>query len=222
MSQLFVGFTTEGTTDTRLLESILLRTFEEVALECPKQIEVNNPIIHIKKNIGLDFGDNLFQCAKKAFEDGVMAFVVHVDADDATDSNVFETRINPGFQKIFQSKDLALGINLVPLVPVQMTEAWMLADKELLKDEIGTTKTDAELGLQRAPESYADPKSAIVNAIMIARQEVPKRKRKDLKIAELYQPIGQKIELRKLENLLSYQKFKEQVRQVYRSLNYLH
>lgn len=37
---------------------------------------------------------------------------------------------------------------------IQMVEAWMLADKELLKSEIGTQKSDFELGILRAPKTF--------------------------------------------------------------------
>jgi len=103
-----------------------------------------------------------------------------------------------------------------------MTEAWMLSDKELLKAEIGTSKSDAELGIQKSPEVYPDPKQVIEMAIRIARQDLTRRYRRKLTIAELYSLMGQKIALNKLKNLSSYQKFKEAVRDAFNSLNYLH
>ena len=50
---------------------------------------------------------------------------------------------------------------------------------------------------------------------------MPKRRRKSLKIAELYSPIGQKVALNELEKLESYQKFKKAIRSAFRKLNYL-
>lgn len=37
--QVFVGFTTEGTTDVRFLEKIIERSFEEIAYECQGDVE---------------------------------------------------------------------------------------------------------------------------------------------------------------------------------------
>lgn len=51
---------------------------------------------------------------------------------------------------------------------------------------------------------------------------MPKRRRKGLKIGELYSPIGQQLALEALEKLESYQKFKEAIRSAFRKLNYLH
>jgi hypothetical protein len=221
MSQIIIGLATEGTTDISLLESILQRTFVSVASECRTQIEVISPIIHIKKDYGLDFTSQTFNSSKKAFENGVMAFCVHVDADRNVDDDVFISKITPAFDFIIQSADLSICRNLIAVVPVQMSESWMLADKQLLKDEIGTEKTDEELEINRNPENFANPKLAIENAIRISRQNLVKRRRHELKISELYQPIGQKIKLEKLETLPSYMKFKEAVRDAYRQLKYL-
>jgi len=98
----------------------------------------------------------------------------------------------------------------------------MLADKELLKTEIGTSQSDAELGINRSPEAYPDPKQAIESAIRIARQSLTKRRRHDLSISELYLPVGQKIPLGTLYRLHSYQKFKKAIINAFKNFNYLH
>ncbi|MFT5917918.1 MAG: hypothetical protein ACI81T_004435, partial [Bacteroidia bacterium] len=91
--------------------------------------------------------------------------------------------------------------------------------KDLLKQEIGTDKSDIELGIERFPEDIADPKQTISNAISIARKNITKRRRKDLSIADLYLPIGQNLELKKLESLPSYLDFKENIRIAFQYLN---
>ncbi|RKZ79549.1 MAG: hypothetical protein DRR19_24800 [Candidatus Parabeggiatoa sp. nov. 1] len=98
----------------------------------------------------------------------------------------------------------------------------MLADKELLKEEIGTNKTDSELKISRSPETIANPKEVIEKAIKIARTNLTRKRRKDLTIADLYSAIGQKIDLEKLESFSSYQYFKGNVREVFRKLNLRH
>lgn len=37
--QVFVGFTTEGSTDVRFLRKIIERSFEEIAYECQGDVE---------------------------------------------------------------------------------------------------------------------------------------------------------------------------------------
>lgn len=112
---------------------------------------------------------------------------------------------------------------MVAIVPIQMTESWMIADKELLKSEIGIEKTDAELGIHINPELINNPKNVIENIIHISKEDQTKRKRnKGLGISDLYQIIGQKIELSELEKLNSYLKFKSSLIQKLKELNFYH
>ncbi|MDJ0670781.1 MAG: DUF4276 family protein, partial [Microcystis sp. M53598_WE2] len=108
--------------------------------------------------------------------------------------------------------------NLVAIVPIQMTEAWILADKELLKKELCTNKSDSELAIDKEPESFSNPKETIKNAINKAREGMTKRDRNKLKIDDLYSPLGTKIELSKLESLSSYKKFEKAVRDIFPQL----
>lgn len=216
--QIIIGFTAEGATDVRFLESIIQRSFEYVAFECNEQIEVF-PVQYIEKQPG-DFVEAVKKCAQHAEKQGIMVLCVHTDADDTTDANTFNHKINPAFTAVHNMND-DLCKNLVAIVPVQMTEAWMLSDKDLLKSEIGTDKSDEDLGIDKFPEVYSNPKQILEAAIRLARQDLTKRRRRELTIAELYSPIGHKIALITLENLPSYQKFKEAVRGAFRILNYL-
>jgi hypothetical protein len=190
-----------------------------VAFECRGQIEVL-PVQYIEKETG-EFVESAIKSARKADEQGIMVLCVHADADDRTDSNTFNFKINPTVTAIQNLLEESVCKNLVAIVPVQMTEAWMMSDKELLKAEIGTDKSDIELGIDRLPEVYDDPKQAIETAIRIGRQNFPRRRRHKLTISELYAPIGQKIALNTLEDLPSYQKFKEAVRGAFIKFNYL-
>jgi hypothetical protein len=160
--------------------------------------------------------------AKKAKDVGVMVLCIHADADDRSDNEVYTNKIQPAFQAV-EDIDEDVCKNLVAVVPIYMTEAWMLADVNLLVDVIGTDKSINDLELNREPESVSDPKQIIKNAIRIAFEDQTRRKRgRSLSISELYLPIGQRIHLHKLERLSSYRKFKEGVRNAYRRLNYLH
>lgn len=217
--QIIIGLTTEGTTDVRFLESVIQRSFGNVAFECSGQVEVL-PVQYIKKESGA-FVETVIKYAQHDQEQGSMALCIHADADDSNDTDTFNYKINPAFAKVEEMQEALVCKNLVAVVPVRMTEAWMLSDKELLKAEIGTDKSDIELGIDKLPEVYDDPKHAIESAIRIGLQNFPRRRRHKLTIAELYAPIGQKIALNTLENLPSYQKFKGAVRSAFIKLNYL-
>ncbi len=217
--QVIVGFATEGPTDVRFLGSIIQRTFEEVAFECKGAVEVL-PVQYLEKKTG-SFVETMSVYAEKAVERGVMVLCIHTDADAANDNNAFKYKITPAFKSIQESDD-ELCKNLVAVVPVRVTEAWMLAELEILKSEIGTSKGDSELCLDKVPESYAVPKQVIIEAIRLAHADFPTRRRRKLVIGKLYQPLGQKIPIEALERLASYRKFKAAVREAYRQLNYLH
>ena len=218
--QIVVGFTTEGSTDVRFLESVIQRTFEYVAYECTGQVEVL-PIQYIEKQEG-SFVELVKDCARQAENRGLMVLCIHSDADDSTDANTFTNKIDPAFSEVTHMKSELFCNNLVAIVPIRMTEAWMLSDTELFKSEIGTSKSNLELCIDKSPETYKDPKQTIEDAIRIARQDLTKRRRHDLVIADLYSPIGQKVPLDRLDVLASFQKFKQAVKDAYKKLNYLH
>lgn len=220
--QLFVGLYTEGSTDLRFLESVVKRTFDNIAFEAPGDFEIFIQPVFLKKT-GLKFYEQVIQASKDGLDQfGMTILCVHRDADSDTDENVYINSINPALQELSTKKDFDYCKTITLIIPVHMIEAWLLADKELFKQEIGTVKSDVELGINRKPEVIADPKETIKEAIRISRQEVTLKRRKDLSINEIYMPLGQKIGMQKLNELSSYIKFKESVKAAFTKLNYLH
>lgn len=216
--QLAVGFTAEGSTDKRFLHSIIQRSFEKVAFECKGEIEIL-PLQFIDKGVGR-FDEAILACAKHAYHIGLSVFCVHTDADDISDENAFTTRIQPAFDAIRRRPDAGYCQQLVAIVPVQMTEAWMLADTTLLRKEVGIDDDLLFAGTKKSPEAYSDPKEFINSEIRKAYQSMSRRRRHRLSITDLYAPIGQKIDLAYLEKLPSYNHFLENIREALRQLNY--
>lgn len=218
--QIFIGLATEGTTDIRFFESIVRRTFQEIALrECRPDIDIDIRRLNTKKT-GRSFVEYVKQASYDGVKDfGMMVLVIHADADKETYDVRKRYNIDPAQEELDKQGDDYCKI-LTPVIPVRMMEAWMLADKELLKSEIGTTKSDNDLRINRDPESIADPKAVIEEAIRIAQSGLPKRRQR-LTISDLYAIIGDKIGLDRLSLLNSYQRFKEEVRNTYRTLNYM-
>lgn len=216
------GLFTEGTTDVRFLSSVVERTLEEVALDCTGDIETKVEIVSISKT-GLNFNEQVLEVSKLAHEKyGVLILFVHTDSDSVNDDLVFQTKIIPAQKNLLEQDDVCCK-HIIAIVPIQMTESWMLADKELLKEEIGIEKADVELGIHLNPESITNPKNVIENIIRMSKEDLPKRRRnKGLNIADLYQIIGQKIELTELDKLSSYLKFKNSLKDKLRELNFYH
>lgn len=222
MSKLiFAGLFGEGTTDLRFLESIIKKTLDQIAFECKGDVEIELSTIRIPK-ANLGFVEQVLAASKKGVEDyGITILCVHTDADHVTDNQMYSTKINPAKNALSNSDPNEFCRIMTAVVPVRMIESWMLADTELLKKEIGSSLSDVDLELHRFPEHYADPKQAIENAIRIVSSEKPKRRRCDFTISDLYLPIGQKMDLSKLNVLPSFRKFEESIRNSLHELNLL-
>lgn len=208
---LLIGLHTEGDTDIRFLESIVRRTYEAVAFDGRGDIDIDVRCLDIKKQ-GLGFVEQVTKASQEGLKVyGIRILCVHTDADSDTDVNTFNAKIYPARTALNKMAEEE-GCKVCSFaVPIQEIEAWMLADKSLLKKQIGTELSDAELGINKKPEKIARPKEVIEGAIRTAREEFRQRIRGKLTISELYLPIGQQIGLDKLETIPSYVKFKNSV-----------
>lgn len=218
--QIFIGLATEGTTDVRFLKSIIHRTFQDIALkECLQDIDIYVHILKTSKS-GLSFSEYVANASSDGVKEiGIMTLAIHTDADRDTYEARMSNKIIPAQNKLNGLDDTYCKL-LTPVIPVRMVEAWMLADTQLLKEEIGTSKSDHDLGINRNPETLADPKQTIEQAIRIATEHLPKRRQR-LSISDLYAIIGDTIDITALTKLNSYQKFQEAVRSTYIALNYM-
>ncbi len=220
--QLFAGLFTEGTTDIRFLESIVKNTIEQVAFNCTGQFEIEVIPIKFDKS-GSNFNSQILKASEQGNANyGISILCVQADADSFSLKSTYENKIKPVLSLIQEQSDEKYCKTIVAIVPIQETESWLLADKELLKRKIGTDLSDNELDINRPPESIARPKEVIENALRKVQQSKTKRQRRNQTIADLYLPVGQEIELGKLELLASYQDFKNNVINAFRKLNYLH
>ena len=111
IKQIIIALATEGSSDHRFLPNIIKRTFERVAFDDEQEIEIFEPICLPQIS-----GENIREKAKKyaiqAVEKGAMVLCFHADADDKTDKNAFNERINPAFNAI-KSDERDLCKNLV-------------------------------------------------------------------------------------------------------------
>ncbi|WP_396155213.1 DUF4276 family protein [Flavobacterium macrobrachii] len=219
---ILAGLFTEGSTDVRFLSSVVERVLEQVAFDCTGDIETKVEIINIDKS-RKDFNQQVLEASKVASDKfGILLLFVHTDSDSVNDDLIFQSKIIPA-QTLLRDQDDSYCKDIVAIVPIQMTESWMIADKKLLKEEIGIEKSDTELNIHLNPELISNPKSVIESIIRLSKEDETKRKRnKGLNIADLYQIIGQKIELTELEKLPSYLKFRNSLIEKLRELNFYH
>lgn len=214
--QLFIGFTVEGTTDTKFLTQVIQSVFEETAKDCRTDVIIEDVrLVVVPKT---QFVETICNASNKAAtEYGMSVLCVHADADDRNVEQVVMYKFIPLNEELNQLKDVDYCKNIVPVIPIHMTEAWMLADKELLKSKIAAKgMRDIDLGIQRMPESYPNPKQAIEDAIRIAQIGKTKRRRNDL-----YEELGQSISLDSFRALSSFNVFENNVRDAFRTLGYI-
>ena len=212
-----IGFTVEGTTDERFLGNIIRKTYENLVFECTSDIEVHPP-----EFLETDPNDFVAQIESLAVEyDFFHVICVHCDADSKDEKRVLRNKINPAFEAVRRNNNACK--NLVAVIPVRMTEAWMMCDLELLKQKIGTKMSNSNLNLPdrvNQIERIADPKHVIAESIRLSQTDISRRRRK-LTISDLYSPIAQELTIESLLHLPSYQKFVEDARNSLRELNYL-
>jgi hypothetical protein len=219
MRQIYIGYICEGSTDKRFLLEIINSTFSEIALECRGEVSIED-VVPLKIN-KTSFVDTMKKASKKTLEEGLSILCIHADADKKTIIDVYNNKFTPLYSALESLDDNYCKI-IVPIIPITESESWMLADKELLKQRINASdKRDDELGIEKHPESYADPKSVIENAIRIAQQNKTKRRRRELSIADLYAELGQAIKLDKLKAIPSYCEFTKSVKTAFIKLGYM-
>lgn len=217
--QIFVGLIAEGSTDYKFLEPVIAKVFIEIAFDCKVQIDIT--VTKIDSLRGESFVEFVSNASRKGWEEyGISILVIHADADSHTNSNTYTYKIEPATTHLAMQDENYCKI-IVPLVPIQETESWMLADKDFFRSAINTRKNEVDLGIIGDPESFTDPKARITEAIRIGRADMPRKIRDSLNISDLYGLIGQGMNLDRLEALTSFQDFKNKIRDSFRELKLL-
>ena len=218
MKQLFIGLIAEGTTDIRFLKSVISKSIQELSMLCDNQVEIFDPK-EIKAD-GDDFVNKMLTASKRAWQDyGITILCIHTDSDNRSADNAMQFKFTPFFNALKEMPEEEYCKHIVPTIPIQMIESWMLADKDLLKQLINAKEiSETDLGIDRQPESYADPKSVIEEAIRKAMLNQPKKKRNQIGIADLYELLGNRLSLDKLRTIPSFTQFETNVINVFKEM----
>lgn len=218
MKQLFIGLIAEGTTDVRFLKNVIFKSIQELSWQCDKQVEIFD-IREIKAE-GDGFVDKMLAASKRACQDyGITVLCIHADSDAQSIENVMQHKFTPFLDVLKDMPEEEYCKHIVPTIPIQMIESWMLADKDLLKQLINAKEAcETDLGIEKEPESYSDPKSVIDNAIRKAMSELPKKKRNQIGIADLYEILGNRLTLEKLRRIPSFVQFENNVVRVFKAI----
>jgi len=209
MNTIIFALYAEGRTDERFLPLIIQRTAIDILIRRGKKIVyVADPAVLVLENPEPSSrAERILRAAQQA--SGYHALIVHADADHPTAYQAMKERIQPGFERVLTERDKnEVCRQLVPIIPIRMTEAWMLADIEALQEVIGTDLDAERLGIskKRNIESDTDPKQTIKEAVRNAEANSSPRRRR-IKLASLYEPLAGRIRLERLQSLSAYRQF---------------
>jgi hypothetical protein len=222
--QLRVALFVEGATDERFLPRIVQRTIEDILL-ARQQVEVRllePEIIKPLRGSHETHAQAILQAAELAA--GHDLLILHSDVDKRTWQETYDQLIASGLELVEQARaengSAKYCQQIIAVLPIRMIEAWLLADAEKLRETIGTDKTSKELGLPKLSEveRRADPKSILNNAVRIAEENRPRRRRGQSSVAGVYAQMADVAELAKLRKLEAFQKFEEALTQALEAL----
>ena len=222
MKKLSLALYSEGSTDQHFLSDVIRRTSRQI-LDRYGQYSLNvQPIDIITFNkVGLKQDECILQAAHNAID--YHALVVHADADHRTNEKAFLERFKPGYALVQNQTNVCK--HLVPIIPIQMTEAWMLVDHMALQDAIGTEMTARDLGLPpkaRLVENDSDPKKTLHFVLQKANAHRPRRQRHNqASLSTLYSLLGREINLERLQQVPSYQQFESDLTDTLKKLSLL-
>ncbi len=211
MKLLFCGFYGEGNTDNCFLIPLIERILQNLL----PQLDIFVTDIHVDKSSRQD--ETMERVARESR--GYALVIFHLDADAPNTQKAYRQRFEPGYAKVQRSKG-ALNKNIVPVIPVRMTEAWMLVDFEAFRKAVGTELSQQRSGFPqhaRDVESVPNPKEVFKNAVQNAR---PSR-RKSIPLADVYRPLALHIRLERLEQVPAYQEFLARLTDTLRRLKYI-
>jgi hypothetical protein len=211
-TQLVTALFVEGRTDERFLPVLVQRTAEDILINRGRvETDVLEPIIVRPQHPWQDHAERMLVLAQE--NTGYHALIIHNDADYPTIHRALAERFQPGLNRIENA--IAQGLNacriVLPLIPIQMVEAWMMADPLALHQLIGSRLRVEDLELPLHPhqvESIPNPKERLRAAVSIAISDRPRRRRNiDYELSVIQEPLARQIRLVELRRVPAFQEF---------------
>lgn len=223
MTTLVTALYAEGRTDERFLPVLLQRSMTDwLARHANRIVDVLEPVV-VNCNDEGSRADRILAVAQQV--SGYHLLFVHADADNSTSQRAYNERIAPGLALVTSalSSGLSVCTELVPIIPVQKVEAWLLADAASLCKVIGTSLSPAALSIPlRADEieGIVDPKQRLQDVMRTAYSSRPRRRRV-VKPGELYEPLANQVSLAALARLPAYQHYLRDLDAALRRLHFI-
>lgn len=212
MNALVIGFFGEGSCEYNFLMPLVQRVLESLI---PTFAVLATPFSDLRVS-DLSQPEKILRVAREAA--GYHLVIFHLDADGSTAERAYQERFKPGFEALAEYPE-KVNRDIVPVIPIRMTEAWLLVDFDAFRRVVGTGLTMNDLDFPTRPEDVekiSDPKAKLASAIRIARG-----KRRPVPVAEVYEPIARVISLELLSKVPAYQVFVDALRDKLTELHYL-
>lgn len=219
MKKIGLALYCEGNSDEYFLPILLQRTSRHIIMEGGGS-DINIPPVKRIEVPKSGQGNDILTAAVRAGTEGYDILFVHKDADDAGPEKVRKNHIEPGLRKVHETTKKVCK-NMVPVIPIRETEAWMLADIKILQDILDINTDAKELGLPTRPvlvEKIADPKHVLQETIRKSLERKSRRRRK-INIETLYTRLAQEVRLDFLKQVPAYKTFTGELMQTFKSLN---
>lgn len=206
MNVLTLGLYAEGRTDERFLPIIIQRTTQAILIAYDRMgIEALEPIV-IKKPANISHLDECILYAAQETSD-YHTLIIHSDADDRSHQQTIIERFHPGYALVQQDKGRVCK-TLIPIIPVRMVEAWMLADPDALQKALKVTVHLSNIGVPskaKLVELEREPKKILDQVIQLA---YPHKAQTWGRIkGDLYERLAPLINLDRLKQVPSYSRF---------------
>ncbi|MCK6579717.1 MAG: DUF4276 family protein [Anaerolineae bacterium] len=207
------GLFGEGPTERDFLLPLLRRTFVELLPGMDIYSEAVLP------ERGADtFLDQVVSVARQAY--GYHLLICHLDADAPSPDSIRARKFDPSVKAVEDARrqGAALIDVIIPVIPVRMTEAWVLADFEAFRAAVGTKQSLDEARFSQKPdkvERIEHPKQIFEAALRNSRP------RRSPLPREVFPRLAEEINLDRLRVVPAYRQFLHEARNVLRSLHFL-
>ncbi|HCI82207.1 MAG TPA: hypothetical protein DHW02_21245 [Ktedonobacter sp.] len=221
MNVLTLGLYAEGRTDERFLPIIIQRTTQDILIAHDRMsIEVNEPFIIKKPSDISPLDECILHAAQEVYD--YHALIIHSDADNRTHQETLVKRFHPGYTLV-QQENGRVCKTLIPIIPVRMVEAWMIADPDALRTALKVTVSLSNVGVPnkaKLVESEREPKKILDQVIQLAYARKPQSARSEIK-GKLYERLAPLISLDRLKQVPSYHQFVVDMTTALKSINFI-
>lgn len=199
MKQIIFGIYAEGPTDYRFFTTLLERYLTYFCYANELGVDILPPIpIRGREDFPPSFVDKLKRIEQEYVgEKGLPYVFVHNDADSPSLSQVLDFKWKPWLDECENAE------SWLAIIPIKMTESWMLVDVEALKATFIISAENIRQVIGNSnPESISDPKGKLGEII---------RRGKQRRTTNFEENLAKRIRFELLEQLSSFQFFKSQV-----------